>query len=290
MTKNAENILELERWNSLPAMFFAQLEKHRGKVLLSAKRDGKWSPLTWAESADKIARLAEGLKRLGIKKGDRVALLSENRPEWVIADVAIMALGAITVPLYTTYTTRDHKHILENSGSRVAIVSTESLARAFLPAAHELDTLRHAILIEPLELSQRINIELHRWDQVMEANPGDIQALKQEAEALTRDDPSCIIYTSGTGGSPKGVILHHGSILHNCEGAYEVLYPFGIAGNRFLSFLPMSHAFGHLGDIFLPIAAGSEIHFAESLEKLGANMLEVKPAIMLVVPRLFAMI
>jgi long-chain acyl-CoA synthetase len=290
MTKKTEKIVEMERWNSLPAMFFAQLEKHRGDVLLSAKQEGKWSSLTWAESADKIARLAEGLKRLGVKKGDRVALLSENRPEWVIADIAIMALGAVAVPLYTTYTTRDHRHVLENSGAHVAIVSTEGLARAFLPAAHELDTMRHAILIEPLELSQHINIELYRWDEVMEANPGDIEALKQGAEALRRDDTSCIIYTSGTGGSPKGVILHHGSILHNCEGAYEVLYPFGIAGNRFLSFLPMSHAFGHLGDIFLPIAVGAEIHFAESLDKLGANMLEVKPAVMLVVPRLFEMI
>jgi len=290
MTKSIMNIPEMERWNSLPEMFFAQLEKYRGNVLLADKRDGKWCSLTWAESADQIARLAEGLQRLGVKKGDRVALLSENRPEWVITDIAIMALGAVAVPLYTTYTTRDHLHVLENSGAKVAIVSTEALARTFLPAAHELDTLRHAILIEPVKLSQHINVELYSWEAVLEANPGNLEALKQEAAGITRDETACIIYTSGTGGSPKGVILHHGSILHNCEGAFEVLYPFGLKGNRFLSFLPMSHSFGHLGDCHLPIAVGAEIYFAESLEKLGANMLEVKPAIMLVVPRLFEMI
>lgn len=274
-------------WITLPGMFFTQAERYGKKPFLWAKKSGRWTPLSWVETAEQVAKLAEALKGLGVKPGDRVALLSENRPEWAVSNLAIMAIGAISVPLYTTYTTSDHLHVLENSGAKVAIVSTRALIKTFLPAAHESDHLQTAICIEPYDLSQRLNVDLLNWWQVLDTQNGNIPGIVHGLAGFKREDPAIIIYTSGTGGAPKGVILHHGSILHNCEGAIYVLHSFGLDGNRFLSFLPMSHAYGHMGDLFLPIIIAAEIFFAEGLDKLSSNMLEVKPTVMLVVPRLF---
>lgn len=274
-------------WVTLPGMFFAQAERYGDKPFLWEKRTGRWESLSWKETAHQVAKLGEALKKLGVEAGDRVAILSENRPEWVISDLAIMAIGAISVPLYTTNTTADHLHVLENSGAKVAIVSTVGLTKTFLPAAHDLDKLQTAICMEPFKLSQGLNVELLEWQDVLAKEPGNVGGMIKGFADAKRDDVAIIIYTSGTGGAPKGVILHHGSILHNCEGAIEVLEPLGLDENRFLSFLPLSHAFGHLGDLFLPVSIGAEVYFAEGLEKLGANMTEAKPTVMLVVPRLF---
>jgi len=281
---------QTKTWTSLPAMFFDQARRHGEEPFLSAKRDGNWHHLSWNEVAKRIARLAEGLTALGIKTGDRVAILSENRPEWVIADIAIMALGAITVPLYTTYTTRDHLHALENSGSKAIIVSKTNLTKTVLPAAHQLDCLKTAILMEPYKITQHLNLDILNWQDVLGTQKGDVAALIEGLAIYKRTDPACIIFTSGTGGAPKGVVLSHGSILHNCEGALDVMQAFKFNLKKFLSFLPLSHAYEHTGGLFLPIIIGCQIYYAESLEKLGANMIEVKPTAMLVVPRLFEMI
>lgn len=281
---------QTKTWTSLPAMFFDQARRHGEEPFLSAKRDGNWHHLSWNEVAKKIARLAEGLTALGIKTGDRVAILSENRPEWVIADIAIMALGAITVPLYTTYTTRDYLHALENSGSKAIIVSKTNLTKTVLPAAHQLDCLKTAILMEPYKITQHLNLDILNWQDVLGTQKGDVAALIEGLAIYKRTDPACIIFTSGTGGAPKGVVLSHGSILHNCEGALDVMQAFKFNLKKFLSFLPLSHAYEHTGGLFLPIIIGCQIYYAESLEKLGANMIEVKPTAMLVVPRLFEMI
>ena len=282
--------MELEYWENLPTMFFDQAEKFGDRPFLWQKTDGKWHSLKWRECAKKIAKLSEALKDFGIKPGDRVAILSENRPEWVLADLAIMTAGAIAVPLYTSYTSRDHLHVLENSAAKLAFVSTRALAQTFLPAAHESDFMATAIFMEPVPISQKINVDILSWDAVLNEQDGDVAATAEYAKTLKRDEPATIIYTSGTGGAPKGVVLHHGSLLHNCEGAFKVLSHFNIARERFLSFLPLSHAFGHMGDLFLPLSIGAEIYFAESLDKLGANMIEARPTVMLVVPRLFEMI
>lgn len=274
-------------WVTLPGMFFSQAERYREKPFLWEKKDGRWQSISWEETARQVAKLGEALKNLGIKPGDRVALLSENRPEWIISDLAIMAIRAIAVPLYTTNTTADHLHVLENSGAKAAIVSTTGLIKTFLPAAHKLDKLKTAICMAPYKLSQGLNVELLEWSKVLAKEPGDVTGMIKDLANTKRDDPAIIIYTSGTGGAPKGVMLHHGSILHNCEGATQVLEPLGLDDNRFLSFLPLSHAFGHLGDLFLPISIGAEVYFSEGLEKLSANMIETKPTVMLVVPRLF---
>src|SRR6266851_7360535 len=208
---------------SLPAMFFEVATQRAARAFLWAKRAGKYHPVSWDEAADSVRLLARGLAALGIEAGDRVALIAENRPEWVIADLAIMAAGAITVPAYVTNTIDDHRHILGNSGARAAIVSTASLAGRLIPAAAQVPSVRVVIAIEDVGEAPQ-GLDLHRWDSVLAL--GD-ESGDERLAALTPDDTACLIYTSGTGGVPKGVMLSHRNIIANCRGAYRLLEMLG---------------------------------------------------------------
>ncbi len=278
------------KWQSLSAMFYQQAEALAAKPLLFSKSSEGWAALSWSQTAEKVTKLAAALETLGVTEGDRVVLVSENRPEWLIADFAIMSLGAISVPTYTTNTARDHLHILENSGAKAAIVSTHALARTFLKAAHQSDDLMHTITIEKYVIEQRLNVEIHHWDFLLDAEKADIAAYSARAEKAKRNDIACLIYTSGTGGLPKGVMLHHGAILDNSNGASCVIRSLGIDNNVFLSFLPLSHAYEHTAGQCWPLTIGAQIWYAESLDKLAANMADARPTVMVVVPRLFEML
>lgn len=278
---------QLEKFPNLVTMFFTRAQEGGDKPFLWRKQDGAWHSISWAETARRVAALAAALKGLGLKPGDRVMLVSENRPEWCIADLAIMAAGCITVPTYTTNTERDHLHILENSGASAVIVSTEKLSRTLLPAILRSNTTRHVISMEALRVPQAGDIGFHRWDDLV-AGAADIGAAEEAARAIGREDLACIIYTSGTGGAPRGVRQHHGAILCNVEGCVDIIAEdFGWGDEVFLSFLPLSHAYEHSGGQFLPIGLGGQIYYAEGLEKLAANIEETRPTIMVVVPRLF---
>jgi long-chain acyl-CoA synthetase len=274
---------------NLVQLFLDRADERGDRAFLAAKRGGAWQSLSWAEVARRVCLLAASLQRLGLQRGERVLLVSENRPEWCIADLAIMAAGGVTVPAYTTNTERDHIHVLENSGARMAIDGCEKLAKPLLPAVLGTDAVRHVIAIEPFALPQAGAVEFHAWDALLE---GDASAARQSVEAgvaaLGRDDLACIIYTSGTGGAPRGVMQHHGAILRNVDGAARIIAEdFGWDDEVFLSFLPLSHAYEHTGGQFLPIGLGATIHYAEGLEKLSSNIEEVRPTVMIVVPRLF---
>jgi long-chain acyl-CoA synthetase len=274
-------------WPNLVAMFFAQAERLGDKPFLWVKHDGVYRALTWHGVATRVSALARGLRNLGVGPGDRVMLVSENRPEWLIADVAIMATGAMTVPAYVTNTVDDHLHILEDSGAKAAIVSTRRLATRLLPAAHKAPALSVVVAMEMPDTGGQISAEILTWDDVLargEAEPDDIAA---NAQNWRRDDDACIIYTSGTGGAPKGVMLHHGAILHNCAGATDALMELGLGDEVFLCFLPLSHSYEHTAGQFFPMAIGAQIYYAEGVETLGANMLEARPTVMTAVPRLY---
>lgn len=278
---------KLEHFDNLVAMFFARAREKGDAPFLWHKAGGKWHPTSWAEAAQQVASLAAGLKAVGLRRGDRVMLVSENRPEFCISDLAIMAAGCVTVPTYTTNTERDHQHILENSGACAVIVSNDRLAKALLPAVLRSSTGRIVIGIDDVRLAQHGSLELHDWRGLIAAHPADPAAAAAAAQ-FHRSDLACIIYTSGTGGSPRGVMQHHGAILHNCEGCTTIISEdFGWADEVFLSFLPLSHAYEHTGGQFFPIALGGQIYYAEGLEKLASNIEEVRPTIMVVVPRLF---
>ncbi|MEE2916075.1 MAG: AMP-dependent synthetase/ligase [Pseudomonadota bacterium] len=276
----------LEHFPNLVTMFFTRAEEKGDAPFLWSKHDGAWQPISWRAAADTVARLATALQAIGLERGDRVMLVSENRPEWCLADLAIMAAGCVTVPTYTTNTERDHAHIIENSGAKAVIVSTAKLARTLLPAI--LRSIRPQMLIgiEPMRLGQ-VPVEVHDWQALIASNRAPAAEVAAQA-GFARDDLACIIYTSGTGGAPRGVMQHHGAILHNVAGCSAVVAEdFGWGDEVFLSFLPLSHAYEHTGGQHFPIGMGGQIYYAEGIDKLAANIEEVRPTIMFVVPRLF---
>ncbi|WP_397593193.1 AMP-dependent synthetase/ligase [Sphingorhabdus sp.] len=269
-------------------MFLSRAALRGDRPFLGYKDGSEWRTISWAETARRVAGLAKNLKAMGLKKGDRVMLVSENRPEWCIADLGIMAAGCVTVPTYITNTERDHQHILDNSQSRAVIVSTAKLGQMLMPAVIRSSECEFVIGMESLKVSQAGDQKYRDWADMVQGSDADVAELTEEMAKVGRDELACIIYTSGTGGAPRGVMLHHGSIICNVDGAAQVLREdFGLDNERFLSFLPLSHAYEHSGGQFLPIGVGAEIYYAEGLEKLASNIEETQPSIMVVVPRLF---
>jgi long-chain acyl-CoA synthetase len=275
----------LEHFPNLVTMFFTRAATEGDKPFLWHKANGAWVSLSWRETAEKVASLAAGLAAIGLERGDRVMLVSENRPEWCISDLAIMAAGCVTVPTYITNTERDHAHIIENSGARAVIVSNAKLAKTLLPAAIRASQAKIVIGIDDLRVTQ--GLECYGWHALIADHPATAAAAAAKA-TFERDDLACIIYTSGTGGSPRGVMQHHGAILHNVNGCCAVIEEdFGWEDEVFLSFLPLSHAYEHTGGQFFPIGLGGQIYYSEGLDKLAGNIEEVRPTLMIVVPRLF---
>ena len=279
------------RASSLTSLFFDQAARQGDKPFLWAKtadpKSGAGEParyrsISWRETAETVEALARGLLQLGLQRGDRVCLVAENRPEWLIADLAIMAAGGVSVPAYVTNGVAEHQHVLSNSGARFAIVSNAALAAKLLPAAARAD-VEHVIALEPVAQGQAATFQLHGWDATL----GMGRASKAELPKLSRGDLACIIHTSGTGGAPKGVMLSHGAILANCEGAKIALADWGLTDEVFLSFLPLSHSYEHTAGLYVPIMIGAEVYYAEGIDTLAANMVEARPTIMTAVPRLY---
>ncbi|MDF2637852.1 MAG: AMP-dependent synthetase [Novosphingobium lindaniclasticum] len=281
---------DFDKCTNLVSLFLTQADRLGDSPMLWSKQDGRWHSTSWAEAARQVGLIAASLRRMGLQPGDRVVVVSENRPEWCLADLAIMAAGCVTVPAYTTNTTRDHIHILENSGARAAIVSTAKLGKALLPAIVQTDLCRHVIGMEALPPMQGGAYEVHAWAALLEGDAAKARAeIDERIATFRRRDLACIIYTSGTGGAPRGVRQHHGMILTNVAGCAQIIFDdFGCdEGETFLSFLPLSHAYEHTGGQYLPIAMGGQIYYSEGLDKLASNIEEVRPTIMVVVPRLF---
>ncbi len=272
---------------SLPAMFFAQAARFGEKPFLWHKTGKAWTGLSWNEVAAQVNLLTRGLQALGVRQGDRVLLIAENRPEWLVADIATMAAGAICVPGYTTNTVADNLHLLNNSRARFAITSTRALAERVIAAALSADHPPTVITMEPLGLTQNPGIEFRVWDDVLALGGVCADTIAAQVAAIKRSDTACVIYTSGTGGAPKGVMLSHGAILCNCMGAHHLLAEIGLDNEIFLSFLPLSHSYEHTAGQFFPISIGAQIYYAEGIEQLAANMAEVHPTIMTAVPRLY---
>ncbi|MEJ6010228.1 AMP-dependent synthetase/ligase [Novosphingobium aquae] len=281
-------ITDFDAAPNLVSLFLQRADELGDRAFLTARVDGRWQSISYTEAAQRVCLMAEALRKMGLKDGERVLLVSENRPEWCMADLAIMAAGLVTVPAYTTNTERDHRHVLENSGASAVIVSDGKLAKPLLPAVMGTDKVRHLITFESFKLPQ-MSAQPHVWAALLD---GDAQAARAAVDKriakIGRKDLACIIYTSGTGGAPRGVRQHHGMILMNVDGAARILVEdFGWGEEVFLSFLPLSHSYEHTGGQFLPIGMGATITYSEGLEKLASNIEEVRPTVMVVVPRLF---
>ncbi len=215
--------MEIGDWPNLVAMFLTQARKRGEQPFLWEKFDDHYRPMSWRMVADQVAALAAALQSYGLGRGDRVMLLSLNSPRWAIADLAIMAAGGISVPTYTTNTPEDHAHILKDSGATMAIVSTAALARPFFQAARRFKGMKRVVVMaDPGDIDVG-HVALATWDDALSSGASGADAVVAAAEKIDRDALACLIYTSGTGGAPKGVMLSHRAIIANCVGATDVL-------------------------------------------------------------------
>ena len=273
---------------NLPAAFFANVESGGDKGLLVSKVDGEWRSISWRQVADRVCRLAGVLVGRGVEPGDRVLVSAENRPEWAIADLAVMAIGAIVVPAYTTNTEDDHHYIMDHSGASVAITSGGMLATRIALAANRAHAVHTLIVMDDdFSAPDALRPQLQYWSAAIEgaAPLADIDA---RVAAQQPDDVCCFIYTSGTGGRPKGVMLTHRSIQANITAAVELLREGDVVENqRFLSLLPLSHSYEHTAGMHLPFQIKAEVWYCESTDQIANNLVEVSPTLMTAVPRLY---
>ncbi len=274
--------MELNKINSLVELFF---EKYNEKKELKNQPFLKWLKtdendfLTWEQAKHKICLLSEYLGE-NLSKGDRCVLLSENRPEWLIADIAIMNAGGVTVPLFTTYSEKDYEYIINDCNPKICIVSNNF---QFKKIEKFISNETKVISIENFDKKIESIID------ILERNPKKekINIFENYNNKILRKDLACIIYTSGTTGNPKGVMLSHGGILSNCEGAQEILDTLVKSEKPvFLTWLPLSHSYEHTVQ-YVQISLGAKIYYAESLEKLLPNMAVAQPTIMTAVPRFY---
>ena len=272
--------MNIKKLNNLLELFFEQykLQEKSNIFLTPLKSDQK--SFTWEETLNCIVNLSKQISLIN-KTGDRCLLISENRPEWMISDLAIMLSGSITVPAYTTYVEKDYEYIINDCSPKVLIVSNQNQFSKVESILKRNDTIKKIISFEKLG----INTEQYLNFEDINSDIKNIEKLIPEIK-ITRKDPACIIYTSGTQGNPKGVILSHGGILNNCDGAMEILQPFLSKNSRFLTWLPLSHSYEHAVQ-FVQICVGAKVFYAESIEKLVKNMNDCKPHIMTAVPRFY---
>ena len=273
--------------SSLILMFMEQAKNIGNKPFLWSKKDGAYQTTTWQEAAKIVKNIAYQLTELGIKKGDRIVLCAENRTEWVLSNLAVMASGAIPVPAYTTNTVNDHSHILKDSGAKAAIFSNHKILKNLLPAAEGNNGVKFLISIEESSKITNSKIDIHSWKLLSKSTKDKHSLVNTIISELTRNDIAIIIYTSGTGGVPKGVMLPHRAIIHNCQGAFDAIQELGLEDEVFLSFLPLSHSYEYTAGLWFPIYIGAQIYFAEGLDQLSKNMGEAQPTIMTAVPRLY---
>ena len=281
--------MNLENFNSLIELFFYQSEKQDPKsIFLQWLNPNNKKNFTWEETKINIFKLSKTIKN-NVKEGDRCLLVSENRPEWFISDLAIMLSGAITVPAYTTYTEEDYKYLIEDCEPTVVIVSNNDMLKKLNKIINEKNFIKKVITFDEVEKALH-NLNIDNKEKYLDFNSIIKNDLSEKDKTqnlnLKRSSAACIIYTSGTGGNPKGVILSHGGILNNLVGACEIMKPLIDSRPVFLTWLPLSHSYEHCVQ-FAQIAVGAKVFYAEKIEKLLDNIAEAKPTIMTAVPRFY---
>ncbi len=274
---------------SIPAIFREQAGKLGSRPMIYAKVSGHWSPLTWAQVAERVDHLAAGLIALGVRPGDRVGLLSENRPEWVVADLATLSAAAADVPVYPTNTPDQCAYVVNDAGARIVFCSTLEQVQKLLSVRDAMPHLTHVVHFDPDVAAPPVEgltvMSLAALEERGRTH-GDRAAVDARVEALGPDDLLTLIYTSGTTGEPKGVMLTHGNIVANCEATRRAVRL--DKNDVALSFLPLSHSFERTVGYYLPVLfAGATVYYAENMDRLGENLAEVRPTIMAAVPRLY---
>ena len=273
--------MNLKKFNNLLELFFNQYESQNENNIFLSSLKNPIIEFSWKDTKTSIINLSIEFKKY-IKKGDRCLLISENRPEWLITDLAIMLANGITVPAYTTYVERDYEYIINDCTPTIIIVSNKDQYLKIKNIIKDKSFVKKVFSFEAIEELKKDNyFEINNF-----LNKNKISDLNIPTVHLSRKDPACIIYTSGTQGNPKGVILSHGGILNNCEGGCELIEPFISKQSRFLTWLPLSHSYEHTVQ-FIQIGVGAKVYYAESIEKLVKNMNDCSPEIMTAVPRFY---
>ncbi|MGH7719509.1 MAG: AMP-dependent synthetase/ligase [Gemmatimonadaceae bacterium] len=271
---------------TLNKLFFDAVEKFDKPQALMVKVGGAWQGISHRTMAERVRRVALGLRSLGVARGDRVAILSENRPEWAIADYGCLTAGITDVPIYPTLPAEQIAYILRDAGAVAIFVSTAEQAKKIVQIRGSLPALRHVIGFGA-EQWNGVDMTLAALEaKGAAAETGDsIARYRKEADAVGPDDIATLIYTSGTTGEPKGVMLTHDNIYSNVVAVLDVI-PFGDE-DLSLSFLPLSHIFERMAGHFTMTAAGVTIAYAESVDTIAANMGEVRPTLAISVPRVY---
>ncbi len=266
--------MDISKLNSLVELYFKKTEEEDGKKPFLKWLKSNKPTYNWEEVTERILKLTAKIKSL-INEGDRCLILSENRPYWLISDISIMNAGGISVPIFTTYSENDYEYILNDCKPSLIIVSNNDQFKKIKKFINK--DIQTIISFEKIETDSLL------IQDILNENI----RVKIINKNLKRNMPACIIYTSGTSGNPKGVILSHGGILANCEGAHGLLKPLvKIKNPVFLTWLPLSHSYEHAVQ-FIQILLGAKVFYAESLEKLLSNMSVAKPTIMTAVPRFY---
>jgi len=264
---------------NLPAAIFEAAKLYPDKPALLKKVNGRWMPLTFAELTEHIRRCAAGLERLGVRPGDRVGVLAWNGPAWVVADLGTMLIGGVVVPVHTSFSPELIRYVLDNSGVQVLVVSGRKLLERTLAIIDKLPFLRHVVLVDVAAPPSPPGVTMHAWEQLLQ------EPRLGQPVSLRRNDPASIVYTSGTTGLPKGVVLTHGNFLSNMAAALSAVPVY--AEDILLSFLPLSHVLERTAGYYVPLSQGAEIAYAESPATLKENLVEVRPTILISVPRIF---
>jgi len=281
--------MNLDNLSNLIELFSHQVQKQNKKdIFLQWLNPNNQKTYTWEEAEKNILKLSKIIKE-NIKEGDRCLLVSENRPEWFVSDLAIMLSDGITVPAYTTYTEEDYKYLIEDCEPSLVIVSNNELLKKLSKTIDEKDFIKKVITLDEVsKVTDNLNlITKEKYLGFNSITKIDLMEKdKIQNDKLKRTSPACIIYTSGTGGNPKGVMLSHGGILNNIVGACEIMKPLINTRPVFLTWLPLSHSYEHCVQ-FAQIAVGAKVFYAQKIEKLLENMSEAKPTIMTAVPRFY---
>ena len=273
----------MDKYQNLPELFFSKAQEnfknqHLLKINNTTNEIESW---TWSDTLRSVNKIYHFINSQNLHKEERVLLVSENRPEWMTADIAIMSNQLIAVPNYITYTSRDFEHILNNSKPKGLIVSNKNLLDTVLIASKKINfELQFIICFDRFDNSNIPNLSF--YDDLIE----DTSIKPDKYLSIQRKDPASIIYTSGTQGLPKGVVLSHGGILSNCEGAYELLQTLKGPDLTFLTWLPLSHSYEHVVQ-FVTLMMEAKVFYNKSIETLLPTIKIAKPHIMTAVPRFY---
>jgi len=273
--------MQINKTNNLLELFYKQYQKqNKESIFLQSLKEPR-KKYSWEDVYLNINKLSEEISK-HIRKGDRCLLVSENRPEWMISDYSIMLSGGITVPAYTTYVERDYEYIIDDCTPAIIIISNKAQYKKIKNIIPKKNFIKKVILFENIEnINEEFNVKIQDIFKRNNCNNSNFSNLD-----IQRKDMACIIYTSGTQGNPKGVMLSHGGILNNCEGSHELLKSFISKKPNFLTWLPLSHSYEHTVQ-FVQIVVGARVFYAESIDKLIKNMSDCSPEIMTAVPRFY---